>query len=219
MSKAIVAIINPGAMGISVAATIRNSGYPVLWSGAGRSPQSHERANEHGLKDVGSLAELCKRAAFLHDIGKVADELKEEGNHAVLGMKIAKRLGESDKVCNAIGAHHEDVPFESVEAVLVQVADMLSAGRPGARRETTSSYIKRIENLERIAKDHSGVSYAYAIQAGREVRVLVRPGEVDDAGSALLARDIRQKIEGEMEFPGQVKVVVIRETRTIEVAR
>ncbi len=169
--------------------------------------------------EIGADAVLAKRAAFLHDIGKVADELKEEGNHAVLGMKIAKRLGESDRVCNAIGAHHEDVPFESPEALLVQVADMLSAARPGARRETMSSYIKRVENLERIAQDFPGVSYAYAIQAGREVRVLVKPGEVDDASSHRLARDIRKRIESDMEFPGQVKVVVIRETRIVEVAR
>lgn len=169
--------------------------------------------------EIGADAALAKRAAFFHDLGKVADELKEEGNHAVLGMKVAKRLGESDRVCNAIGAHHEDVPFESPEAMLVQVADMLSAARPGARRETMSSYVKRIEDLERIAQDHTGVSYAYAIQAGREVRVIVRPQDVDDAASLKLARDIRQKIESEMEFPGQVKVVVIRETRSIEVAR
>ncbi len=169
--------------------------------------------------EIGANAQLAKRAAFLHDIGKVADDLREEGNHAVLGMKIAKRLGETDKVCNAIGAHHEDVPFESPEAVIVQVADMLSAARPGARRETTSSYVKRIENLEHIAQDHAGVSYAYAIQAGREIRVLVRPQDVDDAASHKLARDIRQRIEADMEFPGQVKVVVIRESRSIEIAR
>lgn len=169
--------------------------------------------------EIGADAALAKRAAFLHDIGKVADDLREEGNHAVLGMKIAKRLGESEKVCNAIGAHHEDVPFESAEAVIVQVADMLSAARPGARRETTSSYVKRIENLETIAQDFTGVSYAYAIQAGREVRVMVRPQDVDDASSQKLARDIRRKIESDMEFPGQVKIVVIRETRSVEVAR
>ena len=169
--------------------------------------------------EIGADAALTKRAAFLHDLGKVADDLREEGNHAVLGMKVAKRLGENDKVCNAIGAHHEDIPFESPEAVLVQVADLLSAARPGARRETTSSYVKRIENLEGIAQDFPGVAYAYAIQAGREVRVLVRPGEVDDPASQKLARDIRKRIESDMEFPGQVKVVVIRESRSIEVAR
>lgn len=169
--------------------------------------------------EIGADARMARRAAFFHDIGKVADELREEGNHAVLGMKIAKRLGENDRVCNAIGAHHEDVPFESPEAVLVQVADMLSAARPGARRETTSSYVKRIESLENIAQDFPGVAYAYAIQAGREVRVLVKPGEVDDPSSQKLARDIRKRIESDLEFPGQVKVVVIRETRSVEVAR
>jgi ribonuclease Y len=169
--------------------------------------------------EIGADAAMTKRAAFFHDLGKVADDLREEGNHAILGMKIAKRLGESERVCNAIGAHHEDIPFQTPEAVLVQVADMLSAARPGARRETTSSYVKRIENLESIAQDFRGVAYAYAIQAGREVRVVVRPSDVDDLSSQKLARDIRRRIESDMEFPGQVKVVVIRETRSIEVAR
>lgn len=168
--------------------------------------------------EIGANVNLAKRAAFLHDIGKVADgEL--DGPHAVLGGEIARRLGEKEEVCNAIAAHHEEVEQKTIEATIVQVADTLSAGRPGARRSTLESYIKRLENLETIAREFKGVAHAYAIQAGREIRVLVKPGEVDDALCAKLAGDLAKKIESEMEYPGQVKVVVMRETRAIGVAR
>jgi ribonuclease Y len=168
--------------------------------------------------EIGANVNLAKRAAFLHDIGKVADG-EMDGPHAVLGGEIARRLGEKEEVCNAIAAHHEEVEQKTVEATIVQVADTLSAGRPGARRNTLESYIKRLENLETIAREFKGVSHAYAIQAGREIRVLVKPGEVDDALCAKLAADLARKIESEMEYPGQVKVVVMRETRAIGVAR
>jgi ribonuclease Y len=168
--------------------------------------------------EVGANVPLAKRAAFLHDIGKVADG-DSDGPHALLGGEIARRLGEKEEVCNAIAAHHEEVEQKTVEATIVQVADTLSAGRPGARRSTLESYIKRLENLETIAREFKGVSHAYAIQAGREIRVLVKPGEVDDALCAKLASDLARKIETDMEYPGQVKVVVMRETRAIGVAR
>ena len=168
--------------------------------------------------EIGGNATLAKRAAFLHDLGKVADG-DLEGSHAFLGAEMARRLGEREEVCNAIAAHHEEVEQKTVEATIVQVADTISAGRPGARRSTLDSYIKRLEHLETIARDFKGVSHAYAIQAGREIRVLVKPGEVDDTLCAKLAVDLAKKIEGEMEYPGQVKVVVLRETRAIALAR
>lgn len=168
--------------------------------------------------EIGANANLVKRAGLLHDIGKVADS-DDEGSHAILGMQMAKKYGERAEVCNAIGAHHEEVDLLYVESVLVQVADTLSASRPGARRETLEGYIKRLEELENIAKDFSGVSHAYAIQAGREIRVLVKPSEVDDALTAKLSHDIVKKIETDLEYPGQVKVVVIRETRAVDIAK
>ena len=168
--------------------------------------------------EIGANAELAKRAGLLHDIGKVSDS-EDEGSHAILGMQLAKKLGERPEIVNAIGAHHEEVEAQFVESVLVSVADTLSAARPGARRETLESYIKRLEELEAIAKNFKGVGHAYAIQAGREIRVLVKPGEVNDALAVKLAHDIVAKIETELEYPGQVKVVVIRETRAVDVAK
>jgi len=168
--------------------------------------------------EIGANAEMAKRAGLLHDIGKVSDS-EDEGSHAILGMQLAKKLGEREEVVNAIGAHHEEVEPKFIESVLVGVADTLSAARPGARRETLESYIKRLEELEAIAKNFRGVSHAYAIQAGREIRVLVRPQEVDDALAVKLAHDIVGKIETELEYPGQVRVVVIRETRAVDVAK
>mgnify|MGYP001545971432 CR=1 FL=1 len=168
--------------------------------------------------EIGAKPEIAKRAGLLHDIGKVSDS-EDEGSHAILGMQLAKKLGEREEVVNAIGAHHEEIEAKFIESVLVGVADTLSAARPGARRETLESYIKRLEELEAIAKNFRGVSHAYAIQAGREIRVLVRPQEVDDAMAVKLAHDIVGKIETELEYPGQVRVVVIRETRAVDVAK
>ncbi len=166
--------------------------------------------------EIGGNIQLAKRAGLLHDIGKVIES--DEGNHASLGADYARKFQETPKVVNAIGAHHEDLPFETPEAVLIAAADAISASRRGARRESLEAYIKRLEDLEKIAKGFGGVSSAYAIQAGREIRVLVKPEEVDDVMTAKLCKDIVQKIETDMEYPGQVKVVLIRETRSVEVA-
>jgi len=161
---------------------------------------------------------LAKRAGLLHDIGKAIDH-EVEGPHAIIGTELAKRFRESPEICHAIEAHHGEVEPRTIEAVLVQSADAISASRPGARRETLESYIKRLEKLEAIAEGYGGIEKAYAMQAGREIRIMVKPEEIDDAKSALLARDIAKKIEEELEYPGQIKVTVIRERRVVEYAK
>ncbi|MBI3892122.1 MAG: ribonuclease Y [Candidatus Wallbacteria bacterium] len=166
--------------------------------------------------ELGADPFITRRAAFLHDLGKVSDS--DAATHSILGMQLAKKLGEKPIVCNAIGAHHLEIEQLYVESVIVEVADTLSAARPGARRDTLESYIKRIEGLETIAKSYEGVHEAYAIQAGREVRVIVNPQHVDDETSGKLAYDIARRIENEMDYPGQVKVVVVRETRASDMA-
>lgn len=168
--------------------------------------------------ELGLDVTLAKRAGLLHDIGKAVDH-EVEGPHALIGADIAKKYHESSLIVNAIGAHHGDVEFQSLEAVLVQAADAISAARPGARRETLEAYIKRLEKLEEIANLCEGVDKSFAIQAGREIRIMVKPDEVDDAASVELARNIVKKIESELEYPGQIKVNVIRETRAIEYAK
>ncbi|PKL50021.1 MAG: ribonuclease Y [Candidatus Riflebacteria bacterium HGW-Riflebacteria-2] len=166
--------------------------------------------------EIGADIQLARRAGLLHDIGKVIES--DEGNHAKLGGDFARKYQESPKVVNAIAAHHEDVPFETPEAVLIAAADAISASRRGARSESLEVYIKRLVDLETIARSFKGVSSAYAIQAGREIRVMVSPEEVDDISAPKVCRDIVKKIESDMEYPGQVKVVLIRETRSVEVA-
>jgi len=168
--------------------------------------------------EVGADVQLAKRAALLHDIGK-GIETDGEGNHAEIGAELAKRIGEEPKVVNAIAAHHNDEEPGSLEAVIVQVADAISASRPGARRETFDAYLKRLENLEKIAEGFAGVEKTYAIQAGRELRIMVNNDSVDDAGARSLAKDIAKKIEAELKYPGRIKVTIIRETRIIEFAR
>lgn len=167
--------------------------------------------------ELGLNTKLAKRMGLLHDIGKAIDH-EVEGPHAVIGAKLAKKYGESDDVVQAINAHHEDVPPETVYDFLVQAADGLSGARPGARKELLENYVKRLEDLEKIAKDFKGVSNSYAIQAGRELRVIVEGDKLTDEESVLLSRDIVKKIEETLTFPGQIKVVVIRETRAIEYA-
>ncbi|MDR7545621.1 MAG: ribonuclease Y [Armatimonadota bacterium] len=161
---------------------------------------------------------LARRAGLLHDIGKAMTH-EVEGTHVEIGADLARRYHEPPEVINAIGYHHGEEEAQSLEAVLVAAADAISASRPGARKETVEMYIKRLQSLEQLATAFSGVEKAYAIQAGREIRVIVRPSEVDDAGAATLARDIARKIEEDLKYPGQIKVTVLRETRVVEYAR
>lgn len=169
-------------------------------------------------EELGLDGSIAFRAGLLHDIGK-AVTAEVEGPHATIGGDIAKRCGEDPIVVNAIAAHHEEVPFISIYAPIVVIADTISASRPGARRETLSAYIKRLEKLEEIAISFYGVKKAYALQAGREVRIIVQEDKLDDEKSAMLASDIARKVEKEMSFPGQIKVNVIREKRTVEYAK
>jgi ribonuclease Y len=168
--------------------------------------------------EIGADIETCKRAALLHDIGKGV-ETEGDGNHAEIGMDLARKMGEDPRVVNAVGAHHNDVEPSSLEAVVVQIADAISAARPGARRETLDNYLKRLENLEKIAEGFQGVDKVYAIQAGREVRIMVNNDEVNDDGAKILAKNIAKKIESELKYPGRIKVMIIRETRIVEYAR
>ena len=181
---------------------------------------SVEVANLCGMmaQELGANVKVARRAALLHDIGKAIDH-EVEGTHALIGGRFSKKSGESDDVVRGISAHHHEVEMETVEDVLVATADAVSAARPGARRETTEIYLERLRNLEDIALDHRGVDKAYAIQAGREIRVMVQPSEVDDRIAAKLAFDISKRIEDELEYPGQIRVTVIRESRTTEYAR
>ena len=168
--------------------------------------------------ELGLDVNLARRAGLLHDIGKGVDQ-EYEGPHAVIGGELAKKYHESPAVVNAIAAHHGDTEMQTLEAVLVQAADAISAARPGARRETLEAYIKRLEKLEEIATSYEGVEKSYAIQAGREIRIMVKPDQVDDAGAIEMARNIVKKIEEQLEYPGQIKINVIRETRAVDYAK
>ncbi len=168
--------------------------------------------------ELGANVKLAKRGGLLHDIGKAVDH-EVEGPHIQIGADLARKYRENNDVVHCIQAHHGDIEPETVEAVLVQSADAISAARPGARRETLENYIKRLEALEEIANSFSGVEKCYAIQAGREVRILVKPEDVDDAGMHLMAKDIVKKIEKDLDYPGQIKVNVIRETRSVDFAK
>jgi ribonuclease Y len=168
--------------------------------------------------ELGINVKQAKRAGLLHDLGKAVDH-EVEGSHAVIGAELARKYGESPKIVHAIMAHHEDEKPTTVLAVLVQAADALSGARPGARREMMETYVKRLEELERIATSFSGVQSSFAIQAGREIRVMVSSDQVTDETAVIMARDIAKKIEAEMTYPGQIKVNVIRETRAVEYAR
>lgn len=168
--------------------------------------------------EVGANVEICREGALLHDIGKAVDH-EVEGPHAIIGADIAKRCGVNSKVINCIASHHHEVEQESLEAVIVEVADAISGARPGARRESLENYIKRIKALEEVANSFNGVEESYAIQAGREIRIMVRPEEVDDYLAIKMSKDIARKVEESLEYPGQIKVTVIRETRATDYAK
>jgi ribonuclease Y len=168
--------------------------------------------------EIGANVSESKKGGLLHDIGKAVDH-EVEGPHAAIGGEIASRYGVNPVVCNAIAAHHQEVEQESMEATVVQIADAISASRPGARGESLDNYVKRLDDLQQIALTFPGVERCYAIQAGREIRILVRPEAVDDVGSSRLARDVVRKIEEQLQYPGQIKVTVIRETRAVDYAR
>jgi ribonuclease Y len=168
--------------------------------------------------ELGFNVKQAKRAGLLHDIGKAVDH-EIEGSHAKIGADLARKYGESPLIVHSIGAHHEEEKPESMIDVLVEAADALSGARPGARREMLETYVKRLEDLEKISHSFAGVDKAYAIQAGREIRVMVQPDRMTDDDSAVLSRDIARKIEKELTYPGQIRVIVIRETRAVEVAK
>ena len=168
--------------------------------------------------ELGLNVKLAKRAGILHDIGKALDH-EYEGTHVDIGMRILKKFKEHDDVINAMASHHGDYEPKSMEAVLISAADALSAARPGARRESLDVYVKRLENLEEIANTTPGVSNSYAIQAGREIRIIVNPDMIKDDEMMAVARDVSKRIESELEYPGQIKVNVVRETRAVDYAK
>lgn len=169
-------------------------------------------------KETGVDANIALRAGLLHDIGKAVDK-EVEGTHTELSVELCRKYGESEPVCLAIASHHRDVDFPSIEAVLVQAADTLSAARPGARRELLETYVERLEKLEKIANSYEGVSKSFALQAGREIRIIVESQKISDDKAAIMAKDIAKKIKDELDYPGQIKVTVIREMRAVEYAR
>jgi len=168
--------------------------------------------------ELGANVSICKKAGLLHDIGKALD-YQLEGSHTDIGIKILEKFAVGKEVINAMKSHHEEYPYETLEAVIVQVADQISGARPGARKDTLENYLKRLEDLEAIAFSFSGVEKSYAVQAGREIRVFVKPKEIDDLAASKLAKDIAKKIQEELKYPGEIKVNVIRETRVIEYAK
>ena len=168
--------------------------------------------------ELGANEAIAKRAGLLHDIGKAVDQT-QEGTHIQLGVDIASRYGESSEVIHAIEAHHDDVVANTIEAVLVKVADAISAGRPGARRDTLEIYIKRLQKIEEIVNSYEGIKQSFAVQAGREVRIIVEAEKFDDLASQKLARDVAKRIEDELDYPGQIRVTVVREFRTTEIAK
>lgn len=168
--------------------------------------------------ELGANVYISKRAGLLHDIGKAVDQT-QEGTHIQLGVELARRFGEKEEIIHAIEAHHDDVTANTIEAVLIKIADAISAGRPGARRDTLEIYIKRLKKIEEIVNSYEGIKQSFAVQAGREVRVIVESERFDDLGSQKLARDVAKRIENEMEYPGQIRVTIVREFRATEIAK
>ena len=181
---------------------------------------SVEVANLAGMlaEEIGADAQIARRGGLLHDIGKSIDQ-EVSGTHIELGVEMATRYGENKYVINAIASHHGDVAPNCVESILVQTADAISAARPGARRESLENYIKRLENLEQIANTFDGVDKSFALQAGRELRIMVKPEKISDDKMIVIAREIAMRIESELEYPGEIKVNVLRESNAIEYAR
>jgi ribonuclease Y len=169
-------------------------------------------------REVGLDAQVAVRAAFVHDIGKAVDR-EMEGTHLQIGIDVLRKHGESEAVVMAMAAHHMDIEWPSLEAMIVQAADAISAARPGARRDILESYVKRLEKLEGIADSFKGVSKSFALQAGREIRIMVESEKVSDEEAVWLSRDIARRVENELEYPGQIKVTVIRETRAVDYAK
>jgi ribonuclease Y len=188
----------------------------------GQNQHAHSLETSHiaGMiaAELGADVQIAKAGGLLHDIGKALDH-EIEGTHALIGADFAKRYGVNARIVNAIASHHHEVEQEFVESYIVEAADAISGARPGARRESMETYIKRVKTLEDIANSFEGVEQSYALQAGREVRIIVRPDVVDDYSSLQLARDIARKIEESMQYPGQIKVQVIRETRAVDFAK
>ena len=168
--------------------------------------------------ELGANVAIAKRAGLLHDLGKSIDH-EVEGSHVTIGVNMARKYKENEAVIHCIEAHHGDVEAHTVEACIVQAADSISAARPGARRENIENYVKRLEKLEEVTKSFPGIGSCYAIQAGREIRVMVKPEEVTEDQMTLLARDIAKKIEDELTYPGQIKVHIIRETKAVDYAK
>ena len=168
--------------------------------------------------EIGANVYVAKRAGLLHDVGKAVDQT-QEGTHIQLGVELARRFGEKEEIIHAIEAHHDDVTANTIEAVLVKLADAISAGRPGARRDTVEIYIKRLQKIEEIVNSYEGIKQSFAVQAGREVRVIVESEKFDDLASQKLARDVAKRIEDELDYPGQIRVTVVREFRTTEIAK
>ncbi len=197
---------------------IRMIGKMKYRSSYGQNLLQHARETANLCAELGLNPKKARRAGLLHDIGKVPDE-EPELPHAILGMKIAERCKEKPEICNAIGAHHDEVEQTTLLAPIVQVCDAISGARPGARREIVEAYIKRLNDLEQLALSYPGVIKTYAIQAGRELRVIVGADKIDDAETESLSNEIAKRIQDEMTYPGQVKITVIRETRAVSFAK
>ena len=215
------AALDMGVMGLSKE-LIKDLGRLYYRTSYGQNVLNHsiEVGNIAGMlaSELGANVYVAKRAGLLHDIGKAVDQT-QEGTHIQLGVELARKFGEKEEIIHAIEAHHDDVTANTIEAVLVKIADAISAGRPGARRDTLEIYIKRLEKIEEIVNSYEGIKQSFAVQAGREVRVIVEAEMFDDLASGKLARDIANKIENELDYPGQIRVTVVREFRAMEIAK
>lgn len=215
------AALNTGIMGLNKE-LIKTLGRLYYRTSYGQNVLKHSLEVSHiaGMlaSELGANVYVAKRAGLLHDIGKAVDQT-QEGTHIQLGVELARRFGEKEEIIHAIEAHHDDITANTIEAVLVKMADAISASRPGARRDTLEIYIKRLQKIEEIVNSYEGIKQSFAVQAGREVRVIVQAEQFDDLASQKLARDVAKRIEDELEFPGQIRVTVVREFRAVEIAK